>query len=58
MGTARDVGEGLVDRDPLDQWREVVEHVDRGIAQPLVVGEMAVDEDQLRTELTRSACRR
>ena len=44
---AGDVGEGLVDRDALDQRREVVEDVDRGIAEPLVFLEVAADEDQV-----------
>ena len=37
MRAAGDVGEGLVDRDALDQRREVVEHLDRGVAEPLVL---------------------
>ena len=53
MGAARDVGERLVDGDPLDQRREVAQHVDRGVAQPLVFLEMAADENELRTELAR-----
>lgn len=50
MRASGDVGKGLVDRDALDQRREIAEHGDRGIAQPLVLPEMAVDKDQLRTE--------
>ena len=57
MGAARDVGKGLVDGNALDEGREIVEHVDGGIAQPLVVLEMAVDKDQLRTELARPPSR-
>ena len=53
MGAARDVGKGLVDRDPLDEGREVADHLDGGIAQPLVVREMTIDEDELRTQLAR-----
>ncbi len=53
MGAARDIGEGLVDRDPLDQRREILEHLDGGVAQPLVVLEMAADEDQVRTQRPR-----
>jgi hypothetical protein len=41
----------LVDGYPLDQRGEVVEHGDRGVAQPLVLAEMAADEDQVRTQL-------
>src|SRR5271168_1272417 len=53
MGAARDVGKGLVDRDPLDERREIADHLDGGIAQLLVVLEMAADKSELRTELTR-----
>ncbi len=57
MGATRNVGEGLVDGDSLDERREIVEHLDGGIAQPLVVREMATDKDQLRTELARPPSR-
>ena len=57
MGAARHVGKGLVDGDPLDQRREIAEHLDRGIAQPLVLLEMAADENQVRTELARPPSR-
>ena len=57
MGAARDVGKGLVDGNPLDERREIVEHVDGRIAQPLVVLEMTADEDQLRTKLARPPSR-
>src|SRR5947209_12708518 len=50
MGAARHVGKGLIDGDSLDEGREIMEHIDGGIAQPLVVLEMATDKDQLRTE--------
>jgi hypothetical protein len=53
MGAARDVGKGLVDGNPLDQRGEVVDHRDRGIAQPLVALEMAVDKGELRAEFAR-----
>src|SRR5437016_12400071 len=53
MGAARDVGKGLVDGNPLDQRREIVDHLDSGIAQPLVVLEMAIDKNELRTEPAR-----
>ncbi len=32
MGAARDVGKGFVDRNPLDEGREIVDHLDGGIA--------------------------
>ena len=44
------VGEGFVDRDALDQRREVSQHLDGGVAQPLVFLEMTADEAQLRAE--------
>ena len=53
MRAAGDVGKGLVDGDPLDQRREIAEHLDGGVAQPLVLLEMAADEDELRAELAR-----
>ena len=53
MGAARNVAKGLVDRNPLDQRREVADHLDGGIAQPLVILEMAADKSELRTELAR-----
>ena len=57
MGAPRNVGKGLVDGNPLDEWREIIEHLDGGIAQPLVLLEMAADKDQLRTELARPPSR-
>ena len=53
MRAAGNVGEGLVDGDPLNQRREIAEHLDGGIAQPLILLEMAADENQLRAELAR-----
>ena len=57
MRAARDIGKGLVDRDALDQRREIAEHLDRGIAQPLVLLEMAADENEVRAELARPPSR-
>ena len=37
MGAACDVGKGLVDGNPFDEGREIVDHLDGGIAQPLVL---------------------
>jgi hypothetical protein len=53
MGAAGDVGKRLVDGNSLDQRREIIEHVDGGIAQPLIILEMAADKDELRTEFAR-----
>ena len=50
MRAAGDVGKGLVDRNALDQRREIAEHANRGVAEPLVLLEMPADEDQLRAE--------
>jgi len=49
----RDVGKGLVDGNPLDEGREIVDYLDDGGAKPLVVLEMAADKSELRTELAR-----
>ena len=57
MRAARHIGEGFVDGDALDQRREIVEHLDDRIAEPLVVAEMAADKDQVRTELARPQAR-
>src|SRR5438552_19084258 len=51
MGAARDVGKRFVDRNPLDQRREIADHLDGGVAQPLVFPEMPADENELRTQL-------
>ncbi len=53
MGAARHVGKGLVDGNPLDEGREIAHHLDGAIAQSLVVLEMAVDKNELRTEFAR-----
>ena len=47
---AGDVGKGLVDRDAFDQRGVVVEDLDRGVAEPLVLGEVAAGEDEVRAE--------
>ena len=53
MGAAHDIGEGLVNGDSFDEGREIVEHVDGGIAEPLIVLEMTAYKNQLRTKLAR-----
>ena len=55
MRAAGHIGKSLVDRDALDQRREIVEHPDRGVAEALVFAEAAADEDQLRAKLARLA---
>ena len=57
MRAAGDVGESLVDRDALDQRREVAEHTNRRVSEPLVFLEMSAGEDQLRAELLRPPSR-
>jgi hypothetical protein len=57
MGAASNVRKGLVDGNPLHEWREIIEHIDGRISQPLVVLEMAANEDQVRTKLTRPSSR-
>ena len=53
MGAARDVGKGLVDGNPLDEGREIADHFDGGVAQPLIFLEMPADKGELRTEFAR-----
>ena len=50
MGAALDVCKGFVDGNPLNEGREIADHLDGGIVQPLVVAEMAADKSELRTE--------
>ena len=57
MRAARDVGKGLVDRNPLDEGCEIADQRDRGIAQPLVFPEVAADKHELRTECARLSSR-
>ena len=51
MSATRNVSEGFVDRNPFDERSEITEHVDRSIAQPLVILEMPAHKDQLWTQL-------
>ena len=53
MRAARDVGKGLVDGNPLDEGREIADHFDGGVAQPLIFLEMPADKGELRTEFAR-----
>jgi hypothetical protein len=45
--------DALVDGNPLDQRREIAEHLDRGVTQPLILLEMPADKNELRTQLPR-----
>ena len=53
MGAARNVGKGLVNGNPFHERREIADHLDGGVAQPLVFLEMPADKDELRTEFGR-----
>ena len=57
MRAPGNIGEGFVDGNALDQRREIVEHRDDRIAEPLVVAKMAADKDQVRAELARPEAR-
>jgi hypothetical protein len=57
MRAASNIGKCLVDRDPLDKRREFIKHRDGGIAQPLVILEVAIDKNQLRAKLARLPAR-
>jgi hypothetical protein len=49
VSAPRYVSKGFVDGNPFDKRSEIPEHVDRCIAQPLVILEMPADKDQLWT---------
>src|SRR5207245_10023813 len=57
MRAARNVGKGLVDGNPFHQRREIADHLDGGVAQPLVFAKMPADKNELRTELARLSSR-
>jgi hypothetical protein len=53
MGAARNVGKGLVDGNPLYEGREIADHLDGGVAEPLVFLEIPAYKRELRTEFAR-----
>src|ERR1700722_10906307 len=53
VNAAFNVRESLINRNPLNERREIVEHPDGGVAETLVLLEMPIDEDKLRTNLLR-----
>ena len=53
MGAACNVGKGLIDGNPLDEGREIADHFDGRVAQPLIFLKMPADKNELRTEFTR-----
>src|SRR5262245_58127281 len=57
MGASGDIGKSLVYGNPFNEGREIVDDLDCGVTQPLIVLEMASDKDELRTELARPASR-
>src|SRR5262249_40151368 len=52
LGAPRNLSKSFVDGNPFDERSEIIEHIDGGIAQPLVILEMPADKDQLWTQLT------
>jgi hypothetical protein len=40
VGATRNVSKGLVNGNPLDERGEIIQHIDRSIAEPLVILEM------------------
>src|SRR5262245_13592096 len=57
MAAAGDVGKRLVNGNPFHERCEIADHLDGGVAQPLVVLEVAVDKNKLRTKLARVSSR-
>ena len=57
MRGASNVSKGLVNGNSFDERGEVIEHRDGGIAQPLVVLEVTINEGQLRAEFARQTAR-
>ena len=53
VDAAFNVRESLINRNPLNERREIVEHLDGGVAETLVLLEMPIDKDKLRTNLLR-----
>src|SRR5580693_3008071 len=53
VDAAFNVRESLINRNPLNERREIVEHPDGGVAETLVLVEMPIDKDKLRTNLLR-----
>jgi hypothetical protein len=50
---AGNVGESLVDRDPLDRRGEVAQYPDGGVSEPLVLLEVSADEHQAGAKCSR-----
>jgi hypothetical protein len=57
MGAPCDVCERFVYGNPLDKRREIIEHLDGSISQPLIILEMATDKDQVWAKLARPPSR-
>src|SRR6187200_3437928 len=57
MRASCNVGEGLVDRNPLDGRREIAQDSDGGVTEPLVFAEVSADKHEVGTELPRTPSR-
>src|SRR6187200_2759219 len=57
MRASCNVGEGLVDRNPLDGRREIAQDSDGGVAEALVFVEVSADKHEVGTELPRAPSR-
>ncbi len=52
---ATDIEEGLVDREPFHEWGRVLEHLEHGFARVGVRAHPGIDDDRVRTQLSRLA---
>ena len=52
---ATDIEERLVDREPFHEWRRVLEHLEHGSARVGVRAHPGIDDDRVRTQLSRLA---
>jgi hypothetical protein len=57
MRATRHIGESLIDGNPLNERGEIADDLDRGIAQSMVLFEMAAHKSELRTECARTPSR-
>jgi hypothetical protein len=57
VGAAGNVGEGFIDGYSLNEWGEIADHPDGGVAQPLVFAEMSADKGEMRAQFARLPAR-
>ncbi|MET3912984.1 hypothetical protein ABID59_007358 [Bradyrhizobium sp. S3.3.6] len=57
MGAARNVGKGLVNGNAFQKLREIADHLDGRVIQPLVFPKMPADKVDLRAKLARLSSR-